>query len=489
VQEQAQILAKKTKLPRGSTEASGRIDREANEFVAKNIRKLVKAGEHALVIELLRLSSSLSLVPFVAALRSLMTAHRSDELDELFRLMRSKHILPPASVFNEVVAYFALGACQPASRTGSSSQRHSKTESTHSTANMPNKNRATEAKRAKLFFNDLKSVYVPSAATYEALWLLIPSNSSSPFIMTAEHEALWQEMRELAVVPTERIFMRYLQSIRAQWKLNPNRPATTKNLETQLDHFERVCRHSFGFNSLLMQTSASAVAPAFISSVEKPKYSISGKLVKSWMKAVATVSGEMAAFRLASIMCQVAPEGVPKRAATTVLEAGATIRAHSDLSGKSEKFSEISDNSEVLVIPTEFCPYEPLIEVLSQKGKNHLVVQAWNLMSPMAKADAAPSTIAAVATAANPAVHQQLFESFPVVSKVDAVLLMTFLSLASTEGNRQLIETILNFISGLSKPFVTALIHQKFYEQACDVFKTTDIADRLHQLQRKHTTQ
>jgi len=487
VQEQANILAKKARLPRGSSDIVSRIDRVANASVARNVRSLVASGDYQLVTELLRSASSLSLVPFVAALRSLMVAHRSDELNDLLRLMRSKSILPPSSVFSAVVTYFATSA-RHAQRSSSSKSMSSSTSKSTSSATQkpgrPAKSATTEAQRAQFFFADLKTAYVPAASAYEAMWLLLPMNASEEYTITAAHEALWKEMQEAGVFPTDRMFMTVLRSLRFQFKKHPSNIAKRKTLSAHLEDFSLTCRNTFGSNpSLLLPSvsSSSASNPhnSVTSSPHQVTRDLSGTLSKQWIATVVAIQGSSAAFDLVASMYEVSEEGSLPLKSTTLLESAATIRAHAEAT-----MSEPMRNphmSDVFVIPTKFCPYEPLIDVLAERGENLQVIQAWNKMTPGAKLGAAPSTIAAVALASDPSHLSSLFESFPTLTKADPYLLLTMFSLSKAVPTLQ--RSVLDFLATLPVPIAATLAENRVFEQGAKIFGDSPIAEQFMQLQ------
>lgn len=441
VQEQAKVLARRNKLQRGAGESNVRIEREANAIVSKNVRKLVAEGEYKSVMELLKASTSLSVVPFVAALRSLMQANRKDEVHELFLMMRSKDILPPAAAFAEVVEYFARVA--------------------------------QDAPKAAFLFADLKTAYVPPASTYEAMWFLHPFESPSATassqstlsslnpvnllskkpasseqakntsskeskIMSLTHTALWREMADAGVAPSERVLLSYLRSIVDQYLLPTNdSPKTKLNavLLGKLSSFERTCRAVFGFASTSL---AGHRGP-----------SISGTLVKAWLETVFAVVGPQEAFRVAATMYNVPESGQPPRNATLLLESGAT--AWASVSGTVNPPKSVQ-STPLQVIPTEFSPYEPLIEIFHSYQLPHAVISAWNLMSPKTQLSAASSTIALVATASHPTDLEALFGSMPAASRSHPNLLLTFLSLAQSldENSRNALQSkIINVVDQL----------------------------------------
>lgn len=474
VQEQAAILARKSKLSRGSSDAASRVDREANANVARNIRSLVESGDYKMVTELLRAATSLNITPFVAALHSLIKAHRSDEINDLLRLMRSKSILPPSSVFSAVVTYFATSARQ-AQRIASSKSSSATSKSNKAKAEYATKNASVEAQRAQFFFADLKTAYVPTAAAYEAMWLLLPMSATEEYTITAAHDALWKEMQEAGVFPTERMFLTVLRSIRFQYKKHPSNIAKHKTLAAQLNQFRVACRNTFGSNPSLSPNSGSGGANSSRSSPQKP--SLSGILAKHWISAVSTIQGDIAAFDLVASMYEVSEEGVLPLRSTTPLESAATIRAHST--------SEIpqlgpADLSDVFMTPTKFNPYEPLIDVLSERGNNLQIIAAWNKMSPKAKLGAAPSTIAAVALASDPSVLADLFNAFPTLTKAEPYLLLTMLTLSANVPSLQ--RSVLNFLGTLPVPLAAVLAEQGVFEQGAKILGDSPIAKQFTQI-------
>lgn len=429
VQEQAQVLAKKSGALRAPSDVSARIDRESNSVVARNVRKLIKEGKYAQVTELLQQSTSLSIMPVVTALRCFMKEKRSDELNEFMRLIRSKQILPPESVFNDVVCYFAKSA-----RTRTSNK---KGEAASSSSNTPaaKKKASTEAERAYFFFADLKTAYLPSTATYDSIWHILPveRQKNRTVILTEHHDALWREMATSGASPSERICETVLRSLR------PDLAPTA--VSSMLNTIEAVFRASFGIDSQTTSASVSSLKQDILGS-RHSKNKISGPLAKLWIKTVLALEGEERAFRLASsVLFEVAENGsLPRAASSHFHSSNATLalaRAYEPKLAAKLGSTALAPR----VIPTEFCPFEPLIEALSEQGKSLAIVHAWNLMSPAARLGAAPTTIAAVTAASGS--PESLTEVFTVLSPSERASLKKMIAELKVEDPKNIINDCL----------------------------------------------
>lgn len=482
IQQQAQILAKKNRFSRGSAEHSAAVDRESNGLVASNIRKLIEEADYAEVTALLQHSSSLSIVPFSAALCGMMTKHRSNELDDLLRLMRSKNILPPESTFNAVVRYFAKGArsASIAASSGTSSKASSSSSSSgvYSTKWASGKKASVEAERANFFFADLKTAFVPSSSTYESMWLMIPlvRHKSGKFQLTEAHEALWAEMTSVGVPPSERVCVSYLHSLNIQF-------APIATLVAKLRQIETAFRASFGIDT--QQTSASVTSfNQELSGSRRAKHKISGPVAKMWIEKVLELEGEEKAFRLASnILFEIAEHGTPARGASSPFHSSTAIAtlAREYHPNALNTMLATQPQTGIAAIPTDFCPLEPLIDALASQGKAHAVVHAWNKMSPTSRVAAAPTTLAAVASASPNAFGPQLFHSLPQQTKADPDFLLTLLSINSSSlssassdeksSSNAFLESILKFIGSLPPTLANNLKKQEFFPRAFKIFQ------------------
>lgn len=430
VQEQAQILAKKSRAVRAPSDVSARIDREANSVVARNVRKLIKDGKYAQVTELLQQSTSLSIMPVVTALRSFMKEKRSDELNEFMRLIRSKQILPPESVFNDIVCYFANGA-----RGRTPSKRGDPAAAAAATTAASKKKASVEAERAYFFFADLKTAYLPSSATYEAIWNIVPvtRQKNRTVVLAEHHDALWREMTTNGVSPSERVCETVLRSLRPE--LSPT------TISSMLSSIEAVFRASFGIDPQTTSASVSSLSQDILGS-RHSKNKISGPLAKLWIKTILALEGEEKAFRLASsVLYEVAENGSLPRAASSNFHASnatfALARAYEPkLAAKLDLTAQAPR-----AIPTEFCPYEPLIDALSEQGKSYAIVHAWNMMSPIARLGAAPSTVAAVVAAS--ASPESLTEVFAVLSASERASLKKMIAELKVEDPKNVINNAL----------------------------------------------
>lgn len=460
VQEQAQILAKKNGLPRGASDLAARIDREANNRVSVNVRKLVDAGDYSQVTALLQQSTSLSLGPISTALRSLMRAHRSDEVNELMRLVRSKNVLPPEAIFNEVVCYFANGA-----RTA----KHASSSSSNSSNASSLKKASVEADRATFFFADLKTAYVPSTHTYDRMWFMVPMTrqKNRTWSLTDHHDNLWHEMAAAGVPPSERVCVAMLRSLRPD-------SAPTATI-AKLEDIENTFRSAFGVDPQATSASVSSLSQDILGS-RHSKHKMSGILAKLWLSKVLALQGEEKAFRLASsVLQEIAEDGSLPRASSSAFHASNATYALA-LSYDAKLAAKLATNLHApRVIPTEFCPFEPLIEVLSAAGKSYAAIEAWNRMSSSAKLAAAPSTIFVVTSVLPLSVQKSLLASLPDHTKADSNLLLPLLALDTADGGRphQLSSYLVDFISTLPNELGVNLVKQNFFEESFKIIGRT----------------